>query len=168
MHLRSRNNEIFSITTTAVLWLLLGFCTIVPSYASLDPSASVTINQYPGFEYQRTCGSGCLQNNYDGGADIQKVLGCTWNGCYCGTQYQAEASSIVTSCWSAYCGTSELSLLGYDISTALSLYNAYCGQSGGGSSASTPSGSSTTYLSAITGGACDRHIWMALISYLPD
>jgi hypothetical protein len=92
----------------------------------LDPSASVTIYELPAYSLQRQCGKGCIQNNYDPGADVEKVLGCTWNGCYCGTQYQAAATSIISSCWSAYCTTEE-SLLSYDISTALSIYDAYCG-----------------------------------------
>jgi hypothetical protein len=91
---------------------------------SLDPAGSVSINQLPAWSMQRTCGMGCLQNNYDGGADIDKVLGCTWNGCFCGTQYQAAATSILTSCWSAYCG--DAIPVTADISTALSIYNSYC------------------------------------------
>jgi hypothetical protein len=112
--------------TYTIYWVLFYLYTLTPSCRALDPSASVTIDKYSDYEFQRSCGRGCLQNNYDGGADIEKALGCTWNDCYCGTQYQAAATSILTSCWSAYCGTSQLSLLSYDISTAISVYNAYC------------------------------------------
>jgi hypothetical protein len=107
--------------------LLLILASFTQISQCLDPSASVTIDQLPAWSQQRHCGIGCLQNNYDSGADIEKALGCTWNGCYCGTQYQAAASSIITSCWKAYCGTTQANLLTYDISTAVSIYDAYCG-----------------------------------------
>lgn len=100
---------------------ILFFVTLV--YARSDPSASVTINQLPDYDFQRECGKGCIQNNYNAGDDIMKRLGCTWNGCYCG--HAAEATSIVVSCWSAYCGGT-VSRNSPDVSTALSLYNAYC------------------------------------------
>jgi hypothetical protein len=100
---------------------------LAPTVFSLDPDASVTIDQYPGYDHQRACGKGCIQNNYDPGDDLENELGCTWNACYCGAQYQSTATQIIRSCWTAYCGTSQSSLLSYDISTALSLYDAYCG-----------------------------------------
>jgi len=91
--------------------------------AQPDPRASVTIDQLPDYSFQRLCGKGCVQNNYDNGADIEVVLGCTWNECYCAST--AEATSIIASCWSAYCGAT-VSRDSPDVSTAISLYNAYC------------------------------------------
>jgi hypothetical protein len=107
--------------------LLLVLASFIQISSCLDASASVTIDQLPAYSQQRQCGKDCIQNNYDGGNDVEHVLGCTWNGCYCGTQYQAAATSIITSCWSAYCGASDANLLTYDISTAVSIYDAYCG-----------------------------------------
>lgn len=106
--------------------LLLILTSVVHLSLCLDPSASVTIDQLPAWSQQRQCGKGCIQNNYDGGEDIENILGCTWNGCYCGTQYQAAATSVITSCWSEHCA-SDANLLTYDISTAISIYDAYCG-----------------------------------------
>ena len=107
--------------------LLLILASFTQISLCLNPSASVTIDQLPAYSQQRQCGKGCIQNNYDGGNDVDHILSCTWNGCYCGTQYQVAATSIITSCWSAYCGASDANLLTYDISTAVSIYDAYCG-----------------------------------------
>ncbi len=106
--------------------LLLILISVVHLSLCLDASASVTIDELPAWSQQRQCGKGCIQNNYDGGEDIENVLGCTWNGCYCGTQYQAAATSVMTSCWSHHCAV-DTNLLTYDISTAISIYDAYCG-----------------------------------------
>ena len=114
------------------VFYLLFISSFAPLVHPLDPSASVSIDQLPAWSYQRTCGKGCLQNTYDNGDDIEKELGCTWNGCYCGNQYQSAATSIIKSCWSAYCGTAIP--VSDDISTALSIYNDYCG---GGAAATT-------------------------------
>jgi len=103
------------------LWLLSVSTPVVN--AQLDPRASVTIDQLPDYSYQRLCGRGCVQNNYGIGEDIENVLGCTWNECYCAST--AEATSIIASCWSAYCGGT-VSRNSPDVSTAISLYNAYC------------------------------------------
>lgn len=138
------------------LWIVLLF---VDNVAGLDATASVTIDQLPAYSLQRLCGKGCVQNNYDGGVDLQAVLGCTWNGCYCGTQYTAQATSIIKSCWSAYCGTK---LVSEDISTALSVYDGYCAgdaELGGGNAATTTElrgessgsgGETTVYVTHLT------------------
>jgi hypothetical protein len=110
--------------------------------AALDPDASVTIDQLPRYNLQRLCGRGCIQNNYNNGNDIENELECTWNGCYC--SYTAEATSIVKSCWSDYCGLTHTSILSQDISTALSLYREYCG--GAGDGAQVPVGSTANVM----------------------
>lgn len=60
---------------------IFAFCGFLNVILCLDPSASVTIAQLPAWSMQRSCGKGCLQNTYDPGADIEGVLGCSWNGC---------------------------------------------------------------------------------------
>lgn len=130
------------INATTVFLLLLLFR---PTRAQPDPSASVTIDQLPDYSYQRQCGKGCIQNNYDIGVDIEGELGCTWNKCYCG--YTAEATSIIVSCWSAYCGRTA-SKDTPDVQTALSLYNAYCGIDV--QAVASPATSSTPFASATT------------------
>lgn len=121
-----RSSQFSSSRLSSRLHLLL-LASFTQISLCLDPSASVSINQLPAWSQQRHCGIGCLQNDYDSGVDILKGLGCTWNGCYCGTQYQSAASSLITSCWKAYCGNAEANILTYDISTAESIYNSYCG-----------------------------------------
>ncbi|KAF1990601.1 hypothetical protein K402DRAFT_389529 [Aulographum hederae CBS 113979] len=126
--------------SSAIRVLLCVTSLIAPCIA--DPQASVTIDHFDGYGYQRQCGKGCLQNNYDGGEDLEGELGCTWNGCYCGTQYGSVATSFISGCWPRNCGddSNEGAGLDYDISTALFLYNAYCGENvwgAGGASTTT-------------------------------
>jgi hypothetical protein len=104
------------------------FTLITTALATIDPDASVTIDLMSGYDYQRECGRACIQNNYNDGPDIEAALGCTWNACYCGAQYQSTISSHVSSCWTAMCGKSESALLKYDVPSALSLYSQYCGE----------------------------------------
>lgn len=132
--------------------LLFVIANIASTVNGLDPTASVSIGQLPAWSLQRTCGYGCLQNTWDNGADVEKVLGCTWNGCYCGTQYRAAATSIVRSCWSAYCPSEESSLLPYDISTALSIYNAYCEIDGAAMTTTVVPGETLTSFGSGSGG----------------
>ena len=126
---------------------IFAFCGFLNLILCLDPSASVTIAQLPAWSMQRSCGKGCLQNTYDPGADIEGVLGCSWNGCYCGNQYAATATSIISSCWSAYCGTSDTTILSYDISTAVSIYNEYC--FGGGNAPAAAAASTTNQWTTV-------------------
>ncbi len=83
--------------------LLFLFTVALPTtILGLNDMSSVTIDQMSAYSYQRACGKGCIQNNYDGGGDIEVELGCTWNDCYCGAPYRAAATSIIRSCWSVY------------------------------------------------------------------
>ena len=136
--------------------MLLVLSTQIWICQTFETTALVTIDTFPAFSMQRECGRGCLQNTYDAGADVCKELGCCWNGCYCGTQYQAAATSVIRSCWSAYCGTSSIEMLSYDISTALSIYGSYCGISDvatttdvGGEGSDGGSGDKTTYMTYL-------------------
>ena len=101
--------------------------------------SSVTISDYPAVTFQRHCGQGCLEG-------IEGFLGCSWNGCFCGPQYQTAASSYITSCWTSNCGSS--TMVDYDISTAMSIYNQYCADN----PVATPALAASTTTSFDSGG----------------
>src|SRR5437762_3927990 len=117
-------------SSVLVSLLLLPALNLPHLTCAADDRASVTIDQLPEYSYQRSCGRGCIQNNYGNGPDIEGVLGCTWNGCYCATQYRATATMVVRNCWSASCGTASPNVLYYDIRSALDIFYAYCSMNG--------------------------------------
>lgn len=142
----------FSILLPPLLLLPLLVLHPTPTFA-LNDDASVTIDHLTAYTYQRLCGKGCIQNNYDGGGDLVDNLGCSWNGCYCGTQYRAAATSFVSSCWSHYCGTSDVTALSYDLQSALAIFYDYCSGNGyAGADGNVNQAVTTTDFGASTGG----------------
>lgn len=131
-------HDFYPVSPWLFIRLLLCLSALALFCCALDTTGTVSIDQYPGYDLQRQCAMGCIQNNYDNGRDLEGELGCSQNACYCETQYLADVISFVESCVSAYCATSGANALGYDISNALSIYNAYCNDNVGPIPETTP------------------------------
>lgn len=78
---------------------------------------------------QRTCVQWCLMNDsYDEQAKLAGYLGCKWDGaeyfstCVCRTDLASSASYFLTSCVNSGCSGNTP-----DVTSAMSLYNSYCG-----------------------------------------
>lgn len=113
------------------------FCLAIVFVASLANAESIgaslqTLNALTPYSAQEPCATACFYRDEGACSDdlIGATLGCaqnciSWasNDCYCRTDYQSIATSYLYTCVSKACTQGDN---GPDISTATSLYNAYC------------------------------------------
>jgi len=109
-------------------FFLGGLYAFVVNAATSDLDAPMSIGSLEDYGRQRDCAKSC----YYGGAwdNIGYAIGCSRNVgngylsqnlCYCRADLQAQAERIISSCVYSGCGKNPI-----DISTATSLYKAYC------------------------------------------
>ncbi|KAI9743920.1 MAG: hypothetical protein M1818_002654 [Claussenomyces sp. TS43310] len=101
------------------------------SYAILFQLASpqtVSLQDVPGYTSQRPCALDCLSTR-NGAPDIlAEDMGCGTspieNDCFCRSDLQATAESVIQSCVNNYCQAT------LDVNSAVSFYDAYCTSAG--------------------------------------
>jgi hypothetical protein len=106
-----------------------------PSLAQNAATETQTLWSQDIYSSQKPCAQGCFLGDFAGcGIDeVANAIGCNYNycgnsigatnGCYCRTDLQSVAQSYVSECVKTKCtiGDSEI-----DISSAVSIYDAYC------------------------------------------
>ena len=109
-------------------FVLGGLCAFAAHAATSDLDAPISLSSLEDYGRQRDCAKGCY---YNGPWDqIGSQIGCSRNVgggylsqnlCYCRADLQSQAERIISSCVYSACGKNSV-----DLSTATSLYKAYC------------------------------------------
>ncbi|CEL05796.1 hypothetical protein ASPCAL06911 [Aspergillus calidoustus] len=90
---------------------------------TLGSAVTVTLSEDPAYETLRPCAQSCFfAGVYD---RVANVLGCTTdpdpeNACYCRPDLQSAATDFLEDCVDESCGQN------MDVTSALSIYSAYC------------------------------------------
>jgi hypothetical protein len=139
-----------------ILILLLPIVRPIHAATTVGPLAPVSLHKLPSYSTAKPCAAKCLvyQGVWQCGVnagyhDLGSDLGCGCspnNACWCGADLQVSATSYISSCVSAGCGTGGNA--DGEVRNMLGLYSGYCATAN--VEASTTRGSSAATTGAIT------------------
>jgi hypothetical protein len=156
--------------TCIIFYLLVFFGVLLPN---THADGTVSIASQPAVQRARPCVQNCLfcgeywLLNCAGGANgaigIVNIVSCNdLDSCVCRTDFESSISSYLTTCVNTQCNSNT-----NDLSTAVSLYNGYCGIDGAtldNYPATTAAVAGTTTLGATPGGTPTIIVYSTAVS----